>query len=55
MLQNVGIQLNVARQFNVLQSAISRLWNRHQQSGNVTDLPVVGVYFPLHTQISVSQ
>ena len=39
MLQDGSIQLNVARLFNVSQSVISRLWNHHQQTGNVTDLP----------------
>ena len=39
MLQDGSIQLNVARQFNVSQSVISRLWNHYQQTGNVTDLP----------------
>ena len=42
MLQNGSIQLNIARQFNVSQSVISRLWNRHQQTGNVTNLPRSG-------------
>ena len=42
MLKNGSIQLNVARQFNVAQYVISRLWNRHQQTGNVTDFPPSG-------------
>ena len=42
MLQNGSIQLNVARQLNVSLSVISRLWNRHQQTGNVTDLHYSG-------------
>ena len=42
MLQNGSIQLNIARQFNVSQSVISRLWNCHQQTGNVTNLPNSG-------------
>ena len=39
MLQNGSIQVNVARQFNVSQSVISRLRNRNQQTETVTDLP----------------
>ena len=42
MLQNGSIQLNVARQFNVAESVISRLWNHHQKTGHVTDLPRSG-------------
>ena len=40
MLQNGSIQMNSARPFNVSQSVIRRTWNRHQQTGNVTDLPL---------------
>ena len=39
MLQNGSVQLKVALQSNVSQSVIGRLWNRHQQTENVTDLP----------------
>ena len=42
MLQNGSIQQNVARHFSVSQSVISRLWNCHQQTGNVTDFPHSG-------------
>ena len=42
MLQNGSIQLNIFMQFNMSQSVISRLWNCHQQTGNVTDLPRCG-------------
>ena len=37
LLQGGSTQADVAR-LNVSQSAISRLWNRHQQTGNVTDI-----------------
>ena len=37
-----SIQLNVAREFNVSQSVISRLWNCYQQTENVTGLPHSG-------------
>ena len=43
MLQTGSIQLNNVRQFNVSQSVISRLWNHHQQTRNVTDLPCSGL------------
>ena len=42
MLQNSSIQMKDAREFNVSQSDISRLWKRHQRNGNVTDLPRSG-------------
>ena len=41
-LQNGSIWLSIARQLNVSQSVISRLWNCHQQIGNVTSLPCSG-------------
>ena len=40
--KNSSIQHNVTRQFNLSQSVISRLWSRHRQPGNVTDLPCSG-------------
>ena len=42
MLLNGSIQLNVARHFDLSQSVISRLWTRHRQIGNVTDVPHSG-------------
>lgn len=42
LLQEGSTQADVARQLNVSQSVISRLWNRHQQTGNVTDIHRVG-------------
>ena len=38
LLQGGSTQADVARQLNVSQSVISRLWNCHQQTGNVTDI-----------------
>ena len=38
LLQGGSTQADVARQLNVSQSVISRLSNRHQQAGNVTDI-----------------
>ena len=37
MMQNGSTQLNVARQFDLSQSGINRLWNCHQQTEHVTD------------------
>ena len=42
LLQGGNTQADVARQLNVSQSVISRLWNRHQQTGNVTDIHRAG-------------
>ena len=42
LLQNGSIRPSVARQFNVSQSVISRLWNCYQQTENVTGLPHSG-------------
>ena len=42
LLQGGSTQADVARQLNVSQSVISRLWSRHQQAGNVTDIHRVG-------------
>ena len=42
LLKGGNTQADVARQLNVSQSVISQLWNRHQQTGNVTDIHRVG-------------
>ena len=42
LLQGGSTPADVARQLNVSQSVISRLWNRHQQTGNVTDIHSAG-------------
>ena len=42
LLQGGSTQADVARQLNVSQSVISRLWNHQQQTGNVTDIHRVG-------------